>query len=95
MKYREFNFHKFNESLGFRLPIPIFSGPYITSEPDIEVFELTKDDKFVVLATDGLWKNFPRKLTSEVADEAIKEESSNPHLKEHKPDAPGQKIIRR
>ena len=94
LKFREFNFHKYNESLGFRLPIPIFTGPYISAEPDVRVIELTKDDKFIVLATDGLWKNFPKKDTKSVAQEALKHESHNPNSKEQKPDAPGQKIIR-
>lgn len=35
LKMREFNFHNFNEELGYRLPIPVFSGPYITAVPDI------------------------------------------------------------
>ena len=94
LKYREFNFHEYDEALGFRLPIPIFSGPYISAEPDIKVVELSKEDRFIILATDGLWKNFAKKDTSNVAENALKQESHNPNSKEAKPDAPGQKIIR-
>jgi pyruvate dehydrogenase phosphatase len=32
-----------------------FNGPYIEHLPDIQVFELTPDDEFIVMATDGLW----------------------------------------
>ena len=58
---REFNFHDFNEEAGFRLPIPVYSGPYITAEPDIQVHELTLNDKYIVIGSDGLWDNFSRK----------------------------------
>lgn len=35
LKYSEFNFHTFEKEMGFRRPIPHFTGPYITHEPDI------------------------------------------------------------
>lgn len=35
LKDRAFNFHEFDEKHGFRLPIPVFSGPYVTVTPDI------------------------------------------------------------
>ena len=41
LKYREFNFHEFSKEHGFRRSIPQFTGPYITHEPEIQVFELT------------------------------------------------------
>ena len=41
LKHREFNFHNYREDLGYRLPIPTFSGPYITSTPDIQIHLLT------------------------------------------------------
>ena len=30
-------------------------GPYIKYLPEIKVFELSKNDRYIVLATDGLW----------------------------------------
>jgi len=33
----------------------LFNGPYISNEPEINIFKLNKNDKYLVLATDGLW----------------------------------------
>ena len=35
--------------------ISTFTGPYITHKPDIKTFELTKKDKYLIMASDGLW----------------------------------------
>lgn len=35
LKKSEFNFHNFPLDLGYRHPIPSYTGPYITHEPDI------------------------------------------------------------
>ena len=35
LKYREFNFHEFSPEQDYRRPIPFFTGPYISHEPDI------------------------------------------------------------
>lgn len=32
-----------------------FTPPYLTAEPEITKYQLQKSDKFLVLATDGLW----------------------------------------
>ena len=97
LKHQEFNFHNFSEELGFRRPIPIFSGPYVTHTPDIQVHELSPDDKWVILATDGLWKNFPRKNTSTLVKNVI---PAPEPTQEDKPENnkdnvnPGQKLIK-
>lgn len=96
LKHREFNFHQFREENGYRLPIPMFSGPYISAEPQIQVFQLSKEDKFVVLATDGLWKNVGRKETSAIVTQALSRDSSQSANEDlAKLDAPGQKIVKR
>ena len=33
-----------------------YTPPYLTAEPEVSHRELTEDDKFIVLATDGLWE---------------------------------------
>jgi pyruvate dehydrogenase phosphatase len=63
---KEFNFHSNLIELGYRNPIPTFNGPYITHTPSVEVIELTKNDKYLVLASDGLWDEIPRKKTPEI-----------------------------
>lgn len=35
LKKKEFNFHDFAPEYGYRKPIPTFTGPYISAEPDI------------------------------------------------------------
>jgi len=69
LKYREFNFHNFSKELGYRIPIPDYTGPYITHEPDIQVFDLTKDDKWLILATDGLWDEVSRKGATQLVQD--------------------------
>ena len=75
LKLDEFNFHNYSYELGYRTPIrkENYSGKYISSEPDVQVFEITNEDKFLVLASDGLWDELNRKksavLTSELADD--------------------------
>ena len=44
-----------NHNNRFPSPIPTFTGPYITHKPDIKTFELSRDDKYLILASDGLW----------------------------------------
>ena len=70
LKLKEFNFHTFNQDLGYRRPIPQFTGPYITHVPDIQEFDLQKEDKYLVLATDGLWDEIKRKETGKIAVKA-------------------------
>ena len=69
LKHAEFNLHTYSPDLGYRNPIPKYGGPYITHEPDIQVFDLNKEDAWIVLASDGLWDEIPRKRTPIVANE--------------------------
>mmetsp|Transcript_4584 Transcript_4584/g.6955 ORF Transcript_4584/g.6955 Transcript_4584/m.6955 type:complete len:241 (+) Transcript_4584:1416-2138(+) len=74
LKYPEFNFHNYPRDHGYRPPIPKanYSGSYINPVPDVQVFDLTEKDRFVVLASDGLWDEFNRKVSAEVATEIMK-----------------------
>ncbi len=66
LKSPDFNFHSFPPDLGYRMPIPKFNGPYITYEPEIQVIELKKEDKYLILASDGLWDEISRKQAAEL-----------------------------
>jgi pyruvate dehydrogenase phosphatase len=55
LKHAEFNPDNKNPVLGFRRPIANFKGPYISYKPEIRVIDLTKDDAFLILSSDGLW----------------------------------------
>jgi len=67
LKHNEFNQHMHPVELGYRRPIPKFAGPYITHEPEIQVIDLTKNDQFLVLASDGLWDEISRKEAALIA----------------------------
>lgn len=32
-----------------------FNGPYVKSEPQIKIFDLKKNDKAIVIGSDGVW----------------------------------------
>lgn len=77
LKHDEFNSHNYRYSqMGYKNPIPDFNGPYINYEPDIQVFDLTSADKFIILATDGLWDNIKRKQAATI----VKESTDNAKL---------------
>ena len=42
----------------------------MTHEPDIQVIELTKQDRYLVLASDGLWDEMSRKQAAVFATAA-------------------------
>lgn len=46
---------------GYRPRIKQFTGPYITHRPDIKVFDINPNDKYLVMATDGLWDELNKK----------------------------------
>jgi pyruvate dehydrogenase phosphatase len=35
--------------------LPTFTGPYITHKPEVKVFDLNKKDRYLIMASDGLW----------------------------------------
>ena len=44
LKYKEFNKY-----------LSDFNGPYISAEPDIQIYNLKTNDKYIILGSDGLW----------------------------------------
>jgi len=42
--------------------------------PDVQVFDLTEEDRFLVLASDGLWDEFDRKASAEIAQKLSQDE---------------------
>ena len=61
----------------YKDPFEKFSKAYIDHSPDIEIIDLTEGDKWLILATDGMWNHLRRrdipKLVSEV-DKSKQEE---------------------
>lgn len=44
LKMKEFNNHSYPFEQGYRKPIAVYTGPYISAEPDIQVHDLNSDD---------------------------------------------------
>lgn len=72
LKYEEFNnpegyssLHGFNKSR-----IEKFTGPYVSHEPDIQVRNIRSGDKFLILASDGLWDEMSEQEAAEFVAEA-------------------------
>lgn len=56
MKFKEFNQPSKNMHDRYaKRAMENFNGPYIQHTPEVSIHELTEDDEFLVLATDGLW----------------------------------------
>lgn len=72
LKDRDFNFHEFDRERGYWSSIPYFTGPYVKSEPDIQVINLTSADKYLILASDGLWNEITRRTSAKVATKIMK-----------------------
>jgi len=77
LKHADFNFHHLDPDTalerGYRQPIPreTYTGPYISAVPDIQVFDLTENDKFLVLASDGLWDELNRKESAKICSSEL------------------------
>jgi len=37
------------------MKIENFKGPYISHVPEIKIFELDRNDKYLILSSDGMW----------------------------------------
>jgi len=68
LKHKQFNQHKFSKEEGYYAPLKTFNGPYITHIPEIQVHSLTKEDEYLILASDGLWDEIKRKEVALIAD---------------------------
>lgn len=56
LKHKEFNNPPENMQERYaKRAIENFNGPYIDHLPEIKIVDLTEDDEFLVLASDGLW----------------------------------------
>ena len=71
LKYAEFNAPAgAHRSRGRHIPEP-FTPPYVKSTPDITHVQIGKEDKFCVLATDGLWDFLSDQEAIDVVSQAV------------------------
>lgn len=68
LKHEEFNNpNNLSHIFGFRRSrIENFTGPYITHKPDIQIRNIESGDKFLILATDGLWDELSEQQAAEI-----------------------------
>lgn len=72
LKYPEFNNPENREmEYGYPRKIQDFKGPYISDEPEINVYDLTSNDKFLVMGSDGLWDELNQKDIAQIVKENL------------------------
>ena len=55
MKYLHFNLDNINNDFLYEKYQKYFNGPYISSIPDIQVIDIKKNFRYLIIGTDGLW----------------------------------------
>ena len=82
LKHKEFNVDSkatFAQSYGYRKPLRHYTGPYITHKPDIRIFQLNPVDKFLILASDGLWDEIKKEEATQVVKDLALTPEKIPH----------------
>jgi pyruvate dehydrogenase phosphatase len=54
-------------------PTSKWSPPYITCDPEITIHRLTPKDKYLIMATDGLWEKFTNNDVIDMLADAVQE----------------------
>ncbi|CAL8092542.1 unnamed protein product [Calicophoron daubneyi] len=58
------------------LPHPYTSPPYLTAKPEVTHFEITRADRFLVLATDGFWEMLSIEEVRKIMEDELRERTS-------------------
>ncbi len=53
----------------------LFNGPYISNKPEINIYKLNRNDKYLVLASDGLWDEIKSSELSKLIETYNKDEN--------------------
>ncbi|EGR29696.1 protein phosphatase 2c, putative [Ichthyophthirius multifiliis] len=53
-----------------------FKGPYITHQPDIQIHEINKNDKYIIMASDGLWDEMKKVNIAKITGDNYKDKIS-------------------
>lgn len=68
------------------IPQHYFTPPYLTAKPEVRYHRLTARDKFLVLATDGLWEQLDsEKVIKLVAEHASGKQTLDPYTPDREP----------
>ena len=66
--------HSYATEESYRDPMEKFQKEYIEHCPDIQVIDLSENDRWLILATDGLWNHLRRREISQVVSQVGLEE---------------------
>lgn len=61
LKSAKLAIHNFDSEAGYKVSMAKFRKAYVSGEPEITVVELSAQDKWLILATDGMWNHTKRK----------------------------------
>lgn len=76
------NLKKLNDDIYIEKEINNYEGPFIENIPDIKIFELNKNDKYLIIGSDGLWDYLNSKKISKLLNRYI--EDKNRKFEENK-----------
>jgi len=99
MKHEDFNNpNNLSREYGFYKRFDIFKGNYVTHKPEISMFDIEKNDKYLILSTDGMWDELSRddvgviieknkdhskkKITEDLLNLALKKAAEKKNIKE-------------
>ena len=72
MKYLHFNLDNINNDFLYEKYQKYFNGPYISSIPDIQVIDIKKNLRYLIIGTDGLWDVMKsREIASFIMDNKV------------------------
>ena len=61
----------------YKDPLEKFQRAYIDHSPDIQIIDLTENDRWLILATDGMWNHLQRReISSVVSQVGLKEQNA-------------------
>jgi len=72
LKHPEFNNPQDRDiNHGYRMKIDNFKGPYISHVPEIQVIEVDRNDKYLILSSDGMWDELTKQDVAKIAEKNL------------------------
>ena len=68
LKLPQIAMHTYEIDGSYKDPMEKFHKAYIDHSPDIQVIDLTENDRWLVLATDGLWNHLRRHELAQIVN---------------------------
>ena len=53
-----------------------FNPPYISATPEVNVFDISANDEFIVMASDGVWDELDNQMVVDIVSEVLKKGNS-------------------